>query len=53
MFEDHREVHIEEYEADSDDDEIENEEHLEFVIRACFTRSGRAPRASVRLELLL
>ena len=28
MFEDHREVQIDEYETDSDDEETENEEHL-------------------------
>ena len=35
MFEDHREVEIDEYETDSDDNETENEEHLELVKRAC------------------
>ena len=42
MFEDHREVQIDEHETDSDDDETENEEHLQLVRRACFTRSSRA-----------
>ena len=51
MFEDHREVQIDEYETDSDDDETENEEHLELVERACITRSGRAVSAFVRLDL--
>ena len=51
IFEDNREVQIDEYETDSDDDETENEEHLELVKRACITRSGRAVRAFVRLDL--
>lgn len=51
MFEDHREVPIDEYETDSDDEETENEEHLELVKRACITRSSRAVRAFVRLDL--
>ena len=51
MFEDHREVQIDEYETDSDDDETENEENLELVKRARITRSGRAVRAFVRLDL--
>ena len=51
MFEDHREVQIDEYETDSDDEETENEEHLELVKRACITRSGRAVRAFVRLDM--
>ena len=51
MFEDHREVQIDEYETDSDDEETENEEHLELVKRACITRSGRAVGAFVRLDL--
>ena len=51
MFEDHREVQIDEYETDSDDEKTENEEHLELVKRACITRSGRAVRAFVRLDL--
>ena len=37
MFEDHREVQIDEYETDSDDEETENVEHLELVKRACIT----------------
>ena len=37
IFEDHREVQIDEYETDSDDEETENEEHLELVKRACIT----------------
>ena len=40
MFEDHREVQIDEYETDSDDEDTENEEHLELVKRACITRFG-------------
>ena len=51
IFEDHREVQIDEYERDSDDEETENEEHLEIVKRACITRSGRAVGAFVRLDL--
>ena len=51
MFEDHREVQIDEYETDSDDEDTENEEHLELFKRACITRSGRAVRAFVRLDL--
>ena len=46
MFENHREVQIDEYETDT-----ENEEHLELIKRACITRSGRAVRAFVRLDL--
>lgn len=51
MFEDHREVQIDEYETDSDDEETENEEHLELVKRVCIPRSGRAVGAFVRLDL--
>ena len=51
MFEDHKEVQIDEYETDSDDNETVNEEHLEFVKKACITRSGRAVCAFVRLNL--
>jgi len=51
VFEDHRQVQIDEYEADSDDEESDFEEHLELVNRACVTRSGRAVRAFVRLDL--
>ena len=51
MFEDHREVQVDEYETDSDDEDTENEEHLELFKRACITRSGRAVRAFVRLDL--
>ena len=51
MFEDHREVQIDEYETDSDDEDTENKGHLELVKRACITRSGRAVRAFVRLDL--
>ena len=40
MFEDHREVQIDEYETDSDDEDTENEEHLKLVKRACITRFG-------------
>ena len=49
----HKEVQINEYETDSDDEETENEEDLELVKRACITRSGRAVRAFVRLDLAL
>ena len=48
MFEDHREEQIDEYETNSDDEDTENEE---LVKRACITRSGRAVRAFVRLDL--
>ena len=51
MFEDHTEIQIDEYETDSDDYETENGEHVEFVKRACITRSGRAVRTFVRLDL--
>ena len=51
MFENHREVQIDEYETDSDDEDTENEEPLELVKRACITRSGRAVRAFVGLDL--
>ena len=51
MFEDHREVQIDEYETDSDNEYNENEEHLELLKRACIIRSGRAVRAFVRLDL--
>ena len=51
MLEDHREVQIDEYETDSDDEDTENEEHQELVKRACITRSDRAVRAFVRLDL--
>ena len=51
MFEDHREVQIDEYETDSDYEDTENKGHLELVKRACITRSGRAVRAFVRLDL--
>ena len=37
VFEDHREVHIDEYETDSDDEESDFEEHSELVNRACVT----------------
>ena len=50
MFENHKEVQIDEYETDSDED-TENKEHLELIKRACITRSGRAVRAFVRLDL--
>ena len=36
VFEDHREVHIDEYETDSDDEESDFE-HSELVNRACVT----------------
>jgi len=52
MFEDHKEVRIDEYETDSDDNETVNEEHLELVKKAaCITRPGRAVCAFVRLNL--
>ena len=51
VFEDNREVQIDEYETDSDDEESEYEEHLELVNRACVTRSDSAVRAFVRLDL--
>ena len=53
VFEDHREVQIDEYETDSDDEESDFEEHSELVNRACAydTRSGRAVRALVRLDM--
>ena len=50
VFEDHREVQIDEYETDSDDEESDFEEHSELVNTACVTRSGRAIRAFVRLS---
>ena len=37
MFEDHKEVQIDEYETDSDANETENKERLELVNRACIT----------------
>ena len=51
MLEDPREVQIDEYETDSDDEDTENEEHQELVKRACITRSDRAVCAFVRLDL--
>ena len=53
VFEDHREVQIDEYETDSDDEESDFEEHSELVNRACayVTRFGRAVRALVRLDM--
>ena len=51
MFEDHKEVRIDEYETDSDDNETVNEEHLELVKKACVTRSGRVLCVFVRLNL--
>ena len=48
MFEDHREVQIDGYETNSDDEDTENEE---LVKRACITRSGRAVCTFVRLDL--
>ena len=50
VFEDHREVQIDEYERDSDNEESDYEEDLELVNRACVTRSSRAVRAFVRLD---
>ena len=35
VFQDHREIHICEYEIDSDDEESDYEEHLGLVNRAC------------------
>ena len=45
MFEDHREVQIDEYETDSDDKDIENEEHLlpdpaELFVHLCVSTCG-------------
>ena len=51
MFRDNRDVQFDEYETDSDDEETENEEHLALVKIACITRSGRAVRSFVRLDL--
>ncbi|RMX55777.1 hypothetical protein pdam_00024424 [Pocillopora damicornis] len=51
VFEDHREVQIDEYETDSDDEESDFEEHPEVVNRACVTRFGRALRAFVLLDM--
>ena len=51
MFEDYREEQIDEYETDSDDEESDFQEHSELVNRACVTRSGRAVRAFVRLDM--
>ena len=51
VFEDHREVQIDEYETDLDDEESDFEKHSEFVNRACVTRSGRTVRAFVRLDM--
>ena len=51
MFEDHKEVQIDEYETDSDGNETVNEEHLELGKKVCVTRSGRAVCAFVRLNL--
>ena len=51
VFKDHREVQIDKYETDSDDEESDYEGRLELVNRACVTRSGRAVRAFVRLDL--
>ena len=45
-FEDHREVQIDEYETDSDDEESE------LVNRACVTRSGRAEKPEKPREQL-
>ena len=51
VFEDHREVQIDEYETDSDDEESDFEEHSKLVNRACVTRSGRAVRAFAHLDM--
>ena len=45
MFEDHREVQIDEYETDSDDKDTENEEHLlpgpaELLVHLCVSTCG-------------
>ena len=53
MFEDHREVQVDEYETDSDKEETDNEDHLELVKRTCITQSGGAFRSFVRLDLLV
>ena len=42
MFEDHKEVQIDEEETDSDEGGTENEEHLELVKRECITRSRQS-----------
>lgn len=51
VFENQREEQIEEYETDSDADESDFEEHSKLVNRTCVTRSGRAVRAFVRLDM--
>ena len=51
VFEDYREEQIDEYETDSDDEESDFQEHSELVNRACVTRSSRAVRAFVRLDI--
>ena len=51
VFEDHGEIQIDEYETDSDDEESDFEEHSELVNRACVSRSCRAVRAFVRLDM--
>ena len=51
VFEDHREVQIDEYETDPDAEESDFEEHSELVNRACVTRSCRAVHAFVRLDM--
>ena len=45
MLEDHREVQIDEYETDSDDEDTENEEHLlpdpaELFVHLCVSTCG-------------
>ena len=50
-FEDYRKEQIDEYETDSDDEESDFQEHSELVNRVCVTRSGRAVRAFVRLDM--
>ena len=42
---------MDEYKTDSDDKEADFEEHPELVNRALVTRSGRAARAFVRLDM--
>ena len=51
VLEDYREEQIDEYETDSDAEESDFQEHSELVNRACVTRSGRAVRAFVRLDM--
>ena len=50
VFRDHREVQIDDYDTDSDDEETEKSLSMQCKI-ACITRSGRAVRSFVRLDL--